>query len=180
MISFWLANRKSDAAFEGNHQHDCHECLRHVIDHLHETQFTALANAAHVAQSQQPDQSIPVPIPPTYVDTLFCGRWRYTTCCRLCRTETTGSEPFRDLSLPVPVSDQPAGLPSCLDTQFKDDEVLKGDNQFSCTECQAYTDATRSFRFEALPPVLTILLKRFDYHGSGKASWLYALDKPRC
>eukprot|EP00045_Choanoeca_perplexa_P010105 m.101011 g.101011 ORF g.101011 m.101011 type:complete len:789 (-) comp15154_c1_seq1:79-2445(-) len=104
----------------------------------------------------------------TYVDALFQGQLLYTTRCLRCEAETTRSEGFHDLSLPVP--DRPACLPACLDDAYKGVEVLDGNNKFFCSQCHTHNEATRSVRLDHLPPVLTIHLNRSSNLGMGKIS----------
>jgi len=111
----------------------------------------------------------------TYVDALFQGQLLYTTRCMCCENETTRSEGFHDLSLPVP--ERPTCLPACLDDAYKGVEVLSGNNKFFCGQCHAHTEASRSVRLEHLPPVLTIHLNRSSNLGLGKVCIpRYALD----
>jgi hypothetical protein len=102
----------------------------------------------------------------TYVDAMFQGQLVYTTRCLCCEAETTRSEGFHDLSLPVP--ERPASLPACLDDAYKGVEVLDGNNKFFCERCHAHNEATRSVRLGHLPPVLTIHLNRSSNFGLGK------------
>ena len=40
--------------------------------------------------------------------------------------------------------------------------MLEGDNKYACSICNEKTEATKGCRFNSLPPILTLHLKRFD------------------
>ena len=52
-------------------------------------------------------------------------------------------------------------LEKCLNTYFKI-EMLEGDNKYACSICNEKTEATKGCRFNSLPNILTLHLKRFD------------------
>ena len=48
----------------------------------------------------------------------------------------------------------------CLDA-FGQEETLEGVNQYFCSRCQSFNDATKVMEIFKLPPILIIHLKRF-------------------
>lgn len=46
---------------------------------------------------------------------------------------------------------------------FLKPEVLDGDNQYCCQSCHKKVDAVKGLKFERLPYLLSLQLKRFDF-----------------
>jgi ubiquitin C-terminal hydrolase len=45
-------------------------------------------------------------------------------------------------------------------------EVLDKSNQWHCEQCEKRVDALKGLKLKELPPIITLQLKRFDYHYS--------------
>lgn len=46
---------------------------------------------------------------------------------------------------------------------FLKPEILDGDNQYCCQSCDKKVDAVKGLKFERLPYLLSLQLKRFDF-----------------
>lgn len=62
-----------------------------------------------------------------------------------------------------------------MDHYFKN-ENLTGENQYSCSKCDAKTDATKKNYLDLYPNVLTVVLKRFKYGGNGPDKITYPVQ----
>ncbi|ETV94338.1 hypothetical protein, variant 1 [Aphanomyces invadans] len=87
---------------------------------------------------------------------------RHVTCSR-CRAVSTTTEPFLDITVPVPTTG--AGLPllTLLRAQFAT-ETLSGDNAYCCEVCNDRVDATKKTVIADAPPHLLVTLSRFQYN----------------
>jgi ubiquitin carboxyl-terminal hydrolase 48 len=47
---------------------------------------------------------------------------------------------------------------------YLSEEILQGDNQWTCESCQMLVDATHCTKLRSLPSVLNFQLKRFVYN----------------
>jgi len=82
-----------------------------------------------------------------------------TTVCSQCGYTSRRSEDFHDLLLNVT---EMTGLAASL-ADYTKAEALEGGDQYFCETCDKKVDATRSARFQSLPPILSIGLNRFTY-----------------
>ena len=89
--------------------------------------------------------------------------------CLVCGHESIREDRFQDLSLPIRnefgTGVQNSSVEMALENYIKP-EVLDGDNQYLCEECQIKVDAEKGIKLVAGPPILTIALSRFtlDYN----------------
>lgn len=183
---FKVSLEKFASQFKGSEQHDSHELLAFLLDGIHED-LNRVKNKPYIEEKAgdgsndeddavlawknylQRDRSI-------IVD-LFQGQLRSEIQCRNCTCAgkaTTGCghksvkfEPFMYLSLPF--SDSVTSLDDCLD-QFCAEELLTGDNKWYCTKCKAHVDASKKIELWALPPILIVHLKRFEFNQFGNRS----------
>ncbi|KAL1561777.1 ubiquitin-specific protease ubp2 [Salvia divinorum] len=84
--------------FRGYQQHDSHELLRCLLDSMsvEELSFRKHSKSCEVSVKD-----------PTVVDVIFGGQLSSTVSCLECGHASTISEPFLDLSLPVPTKKPP-------------------------------------------------------------------------
>ncbi len=89
--------------------------------------------------------------------------------CAECGAESTRSEPFVDIGVPVPADAgspaaplPPVPLASLLDAVWAPED-LAGANQFQCGACARLVDARRSARITTLPRILPLTLLRFQF-----------------
>ncbi|KAK6904757.1 hypothetical protein I204_06641 [Kwoniella mangroviensis CBS 8886] len=145
--------------FSRNKQEDTHEFFRFVTDAL---QLTALAGTK---------KDLPEKIKhSTWVYKVWGGRVRSRVICSRCQKPSDTFDWFLDLSLDVNRS----GSKSIKNMMngFTREDKLEGDNKYHCDNCKAKANATKSFKIQEAPPILTLHLKRFsvDYHSySGRA-----------
>ncbi|OXG35231.1 ubiquitin carboxyl-terminal hydrolase Ubp16 [Cryptococcus neoformans Ze90-1] len=145
--------------FSKNRQEDTHEFFRFVTDAL---QNTALAKLP---------KDIPEKIKHTsWVYRIWGGRVRSRVVCSRCNNPSDTFDSFLDLSLDV----NKQGKKSVLGmlAGFTKEDKLEGDNKYHCERCKRKANATKSFKIDQAPPILTLHLKRFSVnynHYSGRA-----------
>lgn len=128
-------------------QEDAHEFIQSLLDRL-ETAFDASAPA-----------STPKPMNP--IRKLFTGATKTSIECVKCRRVSVTEEPFCCLSLEIDKSN--VDLCEALEI-FTRDELLRGDDKYSCGHCQRKCVAHKRLTLSKLPPVLVLHLKRFSVH----------------
>ncbi|WRT63264.1 uncharacterized protein IL334_000167 [Kwoniella shivajii] len=145
--------------FSKNRQEDTHEFFRFVTDAL---QVTALTG--------QP-KDLPEKIKhSSWVYKVWGGKVRSRVVCSRCNKPSDTFDWFLDLSLDV----NKAGQKSIKNMMngFTREDKLEGDNKYHCDNCKAKANATKTFKIDQAPPILTLHLKRFsvDYNSySGRA-----------
>ncbi|WVF66606.1 hypothetical protein IAT40_001346 [Kwoniella sp. CBS 6097] len=159
----WSGNRKRYApsvhkelryikkGFSKNRQEDTHEFFRFVTDGL---QNTALAGMG-------PMKDIPEKVKhASWVYKVWGGRVRSRVVCSRCNKPSDTFDWFLDLSLDV----NKGGKKSIggMMAGFTREDKLEGDNKYHCDNCKAKANATKSFKIEQAPPILTLHLKRFN------------------
>ena len=104
------------------------------------------------------------------ITNLFSGLYYSKITCSECKSITNSFEPFTMMSLETKENGETT-LEESLKS-FVNDELLTGDNQYFCCECQKKVDATKKMHIWAPPNVLVIQLKRFknDKHIATKTS----------
>lgn len=114
---------------------------------------------------------------------IFHGVSTYETICLTCGNKSERNEGFMDLNLPIvkpPKEDKKntgtifeafasaatknvdTDLQYCLD-QYTCAEMLDGENQYFCSECNEKRDAKRVLKLTELPPVLNVQLSRYIF-----------------
>lgn len=100
----------------------------------------------------------PLEAPLTWIHDLFQGILVYETRCLCCENVTRREEPFLD----VPIECNYSTLEACL-RDFAGTEYLTGKDKYLCDACGCLQDAERRLRFERLPSILTVHMKRFKF-----------------
>lgn len=90
---------------------------------------------------------------------LFTGLFYSKITCSECNSVTGSFEPFTMLSLPTK-EDGETTLEESLNS-FVKEELLTGDNKYSCSECKKKVDATKKMHIWSPPNILIVQLKRF-------------------
>lgn len=90
---------------------------------------------------------------------LFQGVIEYSTICKDCENTSLRQEHFMEFMVPL----QCKTLEQCIKVYGREEE-LKGDNQYFCSYCDSKKDATRSWKFKKLPPVMNIQVARYAYN----------------
>jgi ubiquitin C-terminal hydrolase len=114
---------------------------------------------------------------------IFHGVSTYETICLTCGKKSERKEGFMDLNLPIVkppkepkkksgtieeafssmlAKDVDTNLQYCLD-QYTREEMLDGENQYFCSECNQKRDAKRILKLTELPPVLNVQLSRYVF-----------------
>ena len=79
--------------------------------------------------------------------------------CKVCGHENAREDTFLDVSLEVRDA---ASVEEAL-ANFVRPELLSGDNQYHCDQCDAKVDALKGLAFLEMPYLLTLQLKRFTF-----------------
>ena len=130
-------------AFE---QHDVQEFLRVLFDAL-ETELEGTPQADALRR-------------------LYRGQWCDYVECKTCGHQSERASAFDDVNLAIRAFDATQTPIRTLEgalAAFLEPETLDGDNAYYCERCTSKQPALKGIRFTALPPVLCIGLKRFDF-----------------
>ncbi|WVQ85376.1 hypothetical protein IAT38_007541 [Cryptococcus sp. DSM 104549] len=147
--------------FSKNRQEDTHEFFRFVTDAL---QNTALSKLPKDISEKLKHTS--------WVYRLWGGRVRSRVVCSRCNSPSDTFDSVLDLSLDV--NRQGKKSIRGMMVGFMKEDKLEGDNQYHCDKCKRKANATKSFKIDQAPPVLTLHLKRFSinynaYSGRARA-----------
>lgn len=99
------------------------------------------------------------------IDTLYQGKMKDYVKCLVCDKENARTDSFLDIPLPI----RPFGSLTAYQSleealrAFVTPELLDGNNQYQCSNCNAMCDAHKGLKFTRYPYLLTIHLKRFDF-----------------
>jgi ubiquitin C-terminal hydrolase/predicted N-acetyltransferase YhbS len=126
-------------------QHDVQELLRVLFDALEQ------------AWEGTPQHSL--------INDLYQGSVLDYVKCSACGHKSARRDTYLDLQLTV----KPFGATTAIKSieealeKYVQPEILDGDNQYFCEQCQAKRDATKGLEFSSFPYLLTLQLKRFDF-----------------
>jgi ubiquitin C-terminal hydrolase len=90
---------------------------------------------------------------------LFTGMFCSVVECKECNTRSRSYDLFTTISIETSVSGK-TNLEQCL-KDFSKPELLNGDNQYECEECNKKVDAEKCILIWESPETLIIQLKRF-------------------
>ncbi|WVQ94215.1 hypothetical protein IAU59_001293 [Kwoniella sp. CBS 9459] len=137
--------------FSKNRQEDTHEFFRFVTDGLQNTALAGLGPAKDIPEKVKHA---------SWVYKTWGGRVRSRVVCSRCNKPSDTFDWFLDLSLDV----NKGGKKSIggMMAGFTREDKLEGDNKYHCDNCKAKANATKSFKIEQAPPILTLHLKRFN------------------
>ena len=130
--------------FYGTQQHDAHEFLRSLLDQLH-----------------MELKSSPLKKERAAIPNVFQGMLLSKLTCQACGSSSQHTDPFLDLSVDVPVSDEVIPLEDCI-SQFMSEETLDP-NPAYCKKCKCEDGAVKQFYLKSAPRVLCLHLKRFRW-----------------
>jgi len=134
----------------------------------------------------------------SYMTDLFCGQLLSQIKCLSCQNISHCFDPFLDLSVPIPkksqVKEKPrqasvgmtypltgsstsarCSLQDCLKS-FVKEEVLDGDDKYSCEKCKMRRKGVKQMRIYRFPPYIVIHIKRFQYSQLVGRSWGHQLS----
>ncbi|SGZ31404.1 BQ5605_C044g12167 [Microbotryum silenes-dioicae] len=133
---------QSSSDLSGYAQQDAHECLISALNQLH--------------------MSSPESSPSTdcncVVHSTFAGQLRSQVTCGRCRTTTSSTELFLDLSLDLQMSGVTTSLNDCLERFTRSEQLAE--NAYKCARCgDSVHAASKQLSIDRMPPVLCIQLK---------------------
>ncbi|XP_067937262.1 ubiquitin carboxyl-terminal hydrolase 36-like [Watersipora subatra] len=130
-------------------QEDAHEFLRYIVDAMQKSCLTGQNPSLEKLSKET-----------TFVHQVFGGYLRSQVKCMQCKTTSRTYDPVLDVSLDIKgVNSVERGL-----QKFVQPEILDVDNAYRCSRCQKKVRALKQFTIHRAPKVLTLHLKRFDYH----------------
>eukprot|EP01017_Pseudomicrothorax_dubius_P030058 TRINITY_DN3707_c0_g1_i4.p1 TRINITY_DN3707_c0_g1~~TRINITY_DN3707_c0_g1_i4.p1 ORF type:complete len:541 (+),score=67.91 TRINITY_DN3707_c0_g1_i4:218-1840(+) len=97
------------------------------------------------------------------MDAIFCGQQTSTFRCNACLKGNNVFETFFELSLPIPLR-RDLTLEECLE-EYVMDEIIE---EYTCESCKKSRGAVKQTTLNVLPPVLLLVLKRFQVKGRSK------------
>ncbi|KAK9767556.1 hypothetical protein K7432_002571 [Basidiobolus ranarum] len=113
--------------------------------------FTSLLNSVFETQERENLRNL-------FKD-QFEGEYEYGTKCSKCKNISQRRETFHELELNIKDN---SSLEQCIE-RFLKPEMMRGDDQYFCSECDSKQNATRTTRISGLPNVLNVQLMRFVY-----------------
>jgi ubiquitin C-terminal hydrolase len=163
---------KVSSQFDNFDQHDGMDCLRTIIDALHEDLnrivserpvFTytdkdvdKLNKLGRATLSWKRQKSIGNSI----VSEIFAGQIESIIKCATCGFESATYDAFFDLSVPIPTKRTGLSLVECLEDYTKLETL---DAEWKCSTCKLVRVATKQVLISHLPDILVVQLNRFDF-----------------
>lgn len=164
--------------FEGFQQQDVQEFLAFCLDGLHEDLNRVLEPPPPTTQEEREEdmlnadeQSEEVAAAwawlqhlergKSFLVDLMQGQLRSSLTCSCCGYRSRQFDPFLYLSLPV--ANDMATVTDSLE-KYLEHENLTGDEQWFCKKCNKKVDATKKIDLWKLPPVMILVLKRFEFN----------------
>lgn len=161
--------------FQGYQQHDAQELLALLLDGIHED-LNRVKQKPYIEDRDcngKDDEKDAMEAWKNYllrnksiIVDIFQGQMKSTLQCLVCGHVNVRFEPFMYLSLPI--ADGSRSLEDCMELYLAP-EILRGENQWYCSQCKAHVDARKKTDLWILPPILIVHLKRFrfdDEYGS--------------
>ena len=91
---------------------------------------------------------------------LFQGQFKSTITCSVCNQVSTKFDVFQYLSLSIPSNQKKVRLEDCISEFTKNEELEEG---WNCLNCNRSTSAFKRISIWKVPPILILLLKRFEF-----------------
>ncbi|CAI5483358.1 unnamed protein product [Closterium sp. Yama58-4] len=160
--------------FAGFGQHDSQEFLRSLVDKLDEETrgqselpkcHSLPENLDQLPEAEQAEalwrqHCVRFASP---IQQIFCGQLQSTIECLTCHHRSHCFDPFLDLSVPIPrrrfFSFRAPSIRDCLG-ELLAEEMLQGDNAYSCSHCKKPSKAVRRLSIVRFPSILVIHIKR--------------------
>ncbi|CAG0893245.1 unnamed protein product [Darwinula stevensoni] len=174
-IEFLKALKEGNSLYEDGMQQDAHECLLFILDYF---QLTGKKMIPKPAVNGRPKAPTTPEAAEDFVTRFMTGEVVVKTMCYECEQAASKPDSFIDICIPIEDGadrattreDQVQVLMSAL----KEDEVLSGDNKYSCDTCKHPNEARRSAYYARLPEILVLQVKRFTMNISSYSSGTYA------
>jgi ubiquitin carboxyl-terminal hydrolase 36/42 len=137
-------------------QQDAHEFLVKLIENFsHTWSAKNIKPKTNIKWDHSDCNDISKIFKGTMVSSIKCSNWK---------SNNKTMQPFFELNLD-------------LDKKLFEDEYLEGNNQYSWSNCDSLTDATKTCKIESAPPILIVSLNRFNHYGlKMKTKWEYPTD----
>jgi ubiquitin carboxyl-terminal hydrolase 8 len=163
-----LKNALSNFApmFNGSRMHDSHELIAILLNGIHEdlNRVTETENVTYqnIVENDEvyasEEWKFHLQRNNSVIVHSFQGQLRTKCQCHICGNIVVRFEPFMYLCLPI--DDKSTSLDDCVAKYVAEDKLV-GANQWYCSKCEKYVDATTQTEIWALPPILIVCLKRF-------------------
>ncbi|KAL5011386.1 hypothetical protein ScPMuIL_009937 [Solemya velum] len=183
-------------------QQDCSEFFKYLLVQLQEQETAAMKRKLSFSQQDGDGDTTPKErkIDPlsTLVGQTFCGKMKITVTCLNCKTQSSNTEDFLDLSLAFPeykvssqktlaggsaktseeamsdVADSSSSVTNIMTLNdllryYFQPESLVEDNQYHCDKCNGLQDGQRRQEVVGNPEYLIFTLMRFSYDAQLKA-----------
>ncbi|KAL7276912.1 ubiquitin-specific protease doa4 [Rhizina undulata] len=165
--------------FKTDDQQDAQEYLQFLLDALHEDLNPNASNSKLPTLTEQEEarrERMPIYEASgiewkrythtnySVVVNYFQGQLLSRLTCLTCGTTSTTYSPFMYLSLPIPSGRRKVDIEDCL-REFVKEEVLDGDDAWSCPKCRKRRRATKRLMITRLPMLLIVCFKRFVNKG---------------
>lgn len=157
--------------FRRGSEEDAHECLRFILERMHEACLGKKHNSDSPKKKITIDQEME-----TFIYRTFGFKTVSCVHCTSCGHNSLTYDPALDISLDV------KGIESISDSfqRFYKADVLKGDNKYLCDGCKKRVIAKKFSRICTAPRILTIHLKRFSFSMFGPTKYQKFVEfKPR-
>lgn len=106
-----------------------------------------------------------------FVSENFSGVTLLRTKCIECESVTERKEPFYDICVPIPLTENDLDNDHCISDIYRSfcvtSENLRDTNKYWCDHCVRYNEACNEVSYERLPNLLVLQLKRFSQSASG-------------
>ena len=162
--------------FNGNDQHDAHECLVTLLNCFHDTlsrnvKYKITGEVIndldkHIKQAHEDWEKHYKKRHSAILD-IFSGQLQIKTICSNCQKISSVYDPIMVLDLPLPnnishIAPVSYTLSECLNN-YVQPEQLTLDNLYKCEHCKQQSQAYRINSIWTLPNVLIIKLSRFHF-----------------
>uniref|UniRef100_A0A023F2R3 Putative ubiquitin carboxyl-terminal hydrolase 1-like protein n=1 Tax=Triatoma infestans TaxID=30076 RepID=A0A023F2R3_TRIIF len=101
-----------------------------------------------------------------FISEHFEGVSLLRTTCLECEQVTQRKETFCDICVPITtdlqLKDEPFNVNKLYQNALVTEEYLHDSNKYWCEQCLRYNEAKRCVKFETLPKLLTLQIKRFS------------------
>ena len=128
--------------------------VQHDVQELCRVLYDALEEALRGTQQSE------------LIKSLYEGELCDYVQCVECQQQSTRKDTFLDVQLPLRKFGAKSSMIHSVEEgllNFLAPETLDGDNKWFCERCQKLCAARKGLRFDRLPYLLTLQLKRFDY-----------------
>ena len=159
-------------AFVGYGQQDSQEFLRFLLEGVHEEikrnegkpayEEMKDIDGEHVVHTSERWWKYHKKRDDSAIYDIFGGQLKSSVTCTSCGTTNLAFDPFLDLSIPVPATQQRRFSVENALSRFTEREHLDGADKFHCRKCKKAQPSVKDLKIMRLPNILVIHLKRFE------------------